>query len=47
VVVGTTGESSTLSFSEHKKVIERALEYAAGEIPIIAGTGANSTSISS
>ena len=44
VVVGTTGESSTLSFSEHKKVIERALEYAAGEIPIIAGTGANSTS---
>jgi 4-hydroxy-tetrahydrodipicolinate synthase len=44
VVVGTTGESSTLSFSEHKRVIERALEYAEGEIPIIAGTGANSTS---
>ncbi len=43
VVVGTTGESSTLSFAEHKKVIEQAVKYSSGKIPIIAGTGANST----
>ncbi len=43
VVVGTTGESPTVSFDEHKELIRRAVEYAAGRIPIIAGTGANST----
>ena len=43
VAVGTTGESATLSPSEHCKVIERVVNRAAGRIPIIAGTGANST----
>jgi 4-hydroxy-tetrahydrodipicolinate synthase len=40
---GTTGESATLSHSEHERVIEVALESAEGKIPIIAGTGSNST----
>lgn len=43
VVVGTTGESPTVSFDEHVQLIERAVKHAAGRIPIIAGTGANST----
>ena len=43
VAVGTTGESATLSPAEHCKVIERVVIRAAGRIPIIAGTGANST----
>ena len=43
VAVGTTGESSTLSQEEHNKVILLAIEFADGKIPIIAGTGANST----
>ncbi len=43
VSVGTTGESATLSMEEHSKVIRKTIEYANGEIPIIAGTGANST----
>lgn len=43
VAVGTTGESATLSPAEHCKVIERVVNRAAGRIPIIAGTGANST----
>jgi len=43
VVVGTTGESPTVSFEEHVALIERAVRHAAGRIPIIAGTGANST----
>lgn len=42
--VGTTGESPTLSHEEHHKVIEKTIEYAAGRVKIIAGTGANSTS---
>ena len=41
--VGTTGESATLSVPEHCEVIERCVGYAAGRIPIIAGTGSNST----
>ncbi|MHC1625579.1 MAG: 4-hydroxy-tetrahydrodipicolinate synthase [Methermicoccaceae archaeon] len=41
VVCGTTGESCTLSFEEHKKLIELAVEYSS--VPVIAGTGANST----
>ena len=43
VSVGTTGESSTLSMEEHSTVISKTIEFAAGAIPIIAGTGANST----
>ena len=43
VIVGTTGESPTVGFDEHCLLIRTALEYAAGRIPVIAGTGANST----
>ena len=41
--VGTTGESPTLSHEEHHEVIAKVIEYAAGRVKIIAGTGANST----
>jgi 4-hydroxy-tetrahydrodipicolinate synthase len=44
VAVGTTGESPTLSVNEHLSVIERAVQVVAGRVPVIAGTGANSTS---
>lgn len=43
VVVGTTGESPTVDFDEHRLLISTAVEHAAGRIPVIAGTGANST----
>ena len=43
VPVGTTGESPTLNFDEHKRVIEIAIEAARGRVPVIAGTGSNST----
>ena len=43
VVVGTTGESPTVSVDEHAELIRVAVEQAAGRIPVIAGTGANST----
>ncbi len=43
VVVGTTGESPTVDFDEHRQLIEVAVRHAAGRVPIIAGTGANST----
>ncbi len=43
VVVGTTGESPTVNFDEHKELIRIAVAHAAGRVPIIAGTGANST----
>lgn len=43
VSVGTTGESATLNETEHCHVMRRTVEMAAGRIPIIAGTGANST----
>ncbi len=43
VSVGTTGESATLAVAEHSEVIAKTIEYANGRIPIIAGTGANST----
>lgn len=43
VVVGTTGESPTVDFDEHHLLIRTAVTHAAGRIPIIAGTGANST----
>jgi len=41
---GTTGESPTLSHDEHKKIIEIAVQECKGKIPVIAGTGSNSTS---
>ena len=41
---GTTGESPTLSHDEHKKIIEVAVKECNGKIPVIAGTGSNSTS---
>jgi 4-hydroxy-tetrahydrodipicolinate synthase len=44
VIVGTTGESPTVSFDEHCLLIRTAVEQAAGRVPVIAGTGANSTS---
>lgn len=43
VAVGTTGESPTLDMDEHCEVIRLAVEHAHGRIPVIAGTGANST----
>jgi 4-hydroxy-tetrahydrodipicolinate synthase len=44
VSVGTTGESATLDEREHCEIIARTVEYVAGRVPVIAGTGANSTS---
>ena len=43
IAVGTTGESATLSEEEHCTVVRRIVEFANGRIPIIAGTGSNST----
>ncbi len=43
VPVGTTGESPTLTHDEHKRVTDIAVEVAAGRVPVIAGTGSNST----
>ena len=43
VPCGTTGESATISFEEHDRVIELVVEYVRGRIPVIAGTGSNST----
>jgi 4-hydroxy-tetrahydrodipicolinate synthase len=43
VPVGTTGESPTLDFPEHERVIELTVEAARGRVPVIAGTGANAT----
>jgi 4-hydroxy-tetrahydrodipicolinate synthase len=44
VPCGTTGESPTLDHAEHKRVVEVCIEAAAGRVPVIAGTGSNSTS---
>src|SRR5690554_2820038 len=44
VTVGTTGESPTLNVEEHLEVIKRVVDQVNGRIPVIAGTGANSTS---
>ena len=41
--VGTTGESPTLDYEEHEEVIRKTVEYAAGRMQVVAGTGANST----
>ena len=43
VIAGTTGESSTLSMEEHNKVICAAVEFAKHRVPVVAGTGSNST----
>lgn len=43
VPVGTTGECATLSHEEHKKVVEVAVDAASGKVPVMAGTGSNST----
>jgi 4-hydroxy-tetrahydrodipicolinate synthase len=43
VSVGTTGEAPTLSVTEHSKVINKTIEYVNGRVPVIAGTGGNST----
>ena len=43
VIAGTTGESATLEHHEHVEVISRACELSAGRVPIVAGTGSNST----
>jgi len=43
VIAGTTGESATLSRSEHIELVGRAIEIARGRVPVIAGTGSNST----
>ena len=44
VSVGTTGESATVGVKEHLKILDHTIKYAARRIPIITGTGANSTS---
>ncbi|HEV7370982.1 4-hydroxy-tetrahydrodipicolinate synthase [Arenibaculum sp.] len=43
VPVGTTGESPTLSHEEHMRIVELCIEASAGRVPVIAGTGSNST----
>jgi 4-hydroxy-tetrahydrodipicolinate synthase len=43
VIVGTTGESPTVDVEEHKHLIEKAVEFTARRVPVIAGTGGNST----
>jgi len=43
VPAGTTGEAATLTFDEHKRLIEITVQHVAGRIPVIAGTGSNNT----
>jgi 4-hydroxy-tetrahydrodipicolinate synthase len=43
VIVGTTGESPTVDFDEHCLLIKTAIDHSGGRIPVVAGTGANST----
>ncbi|NLX48556.1 MAG: 4-hydroxy-tetrahydrodipicolinate synthase [Methanospirillum sp.] len=43
VPTGSTGESATLSFAEHERVVEAAVEAAGGRVPVLAGTGSNNT----
>jgi len=44
VPVGTTGESPTVSHDEHRQIVSKVIEVAAGRVPVIAGAGSNSTS---
>ena len=43
IIPGTTGESSTLSMEEHRDVIKAAVKFTKGRVPVVAGTGSNST----
>ena len=43
IITGTTGESSTLSMEEHRKVIKAAVDFTKHRVPVVAGTGSNST----
>ena len=43
IIAGTTGESSTLSMGEHREVIKAAVKFTNGRVPVVAGTGSNST----
>ena len=43
VPCGTTGESATLNYDEHKRVMQLCIEVAKGKVPVVAGTGSNST----
>ncbi len=43
IIVGTTGEGSTLSMEEHRYTIKKAVEFVHGRIPVVAGTGSNCT----
>lgn len=43
IIAGTTGESSTLTMEEHRKVIKEAVGFAKGRVPVVAGTGSNCT----
>jgi len=43
VPCGTTGEAATLSYEEHEKVVELTVKHVNGAVPVIAGTGSNST----
>ena len=43
VAVGTTGESPTLDYDEHIEVIRQTVAFAAGRVPVMAGTGSNAT----
>lgn len=43
IPAGTTGEAATLSFDEHKSLIELTVQHVAGRVPVIAGTGSNNT----
>ena len=43
IAVGTTGESATLDHDEHREVVRKVIGAVAGRVPVIAGTGANST----
>jgi 4-hydroxy-tetrahydrodipicolinate synthase len=43
VIVGTTGESPTVDFDEHHRLIASAVEFAGGRVPVIAGAGGNAT----
>ena len=45
VPCGTTGESATLTFEEHMRVVEIVVETAKGRVPVIAGTGSNNTAV--